>query len=122
MGGDSLSFIIKDSGARHQWPSGMQRDVTDQKVRYDLVYDGPLFHRYAIHLTKGAFKYSARNWMKANSEEEYERFRESAWRHFIQFMHGDTDEDHFAATVFNLNGMVYVRERLDEALPNRKSS
>jgi hypothetical protein len=50
--------------------------------------------------------------MKANSVEEMERFRESAARHFVQWMNGERDEDHAAAVVFNLNGYEYVRERL----------
>lgn len=105
-------FTVRDSGERHHFASGMQRDTAQDKVQYDLILDGPLVERYAKHMTLGAKKYSPRNWMKANSEVELARFRESAIRHFIQYMRGDTDEDHFAAVIFNLNGMEYVKERL----------
>jgi len=104
-------FVVKDSGARQQFSTGMKRDTTEGKARFDLVFDGPLLQRLAEHLTKGAVKYEPRNWMKAATDEEYDRFRQSACRHFIQYMRGDTDEDHFAAVVFNLNGMEYVRDR-----------
>lgn len=103
--------MIKDNGERIQLP-GMVRSTTDDKVDYTLALDGPLFERLAAHLTEGAKHYSKRNWMGAISEVEYLRFRESFLRHTIQYLRGDTDEDHFAAAVFNLNGMEYVRLRL----------
>lgn len=108
--------MIKDSGKRQQLP-GMVRDTADDKIDYSLVLDGPLFERLARHLTEGAKKYSKRNWMGAKSQEEYDRFRESLLRHFVQYLRGDTDEDHFAAVAFNLNGMEYVRIRLAASEP-----
>jgi hypothetical protein len=68
--------------------------------------------RYAIHLTNGAKKYDARNWMLAKGEAEADRFAESAYRHFMQWYHGDTDEDHASATWFNINGFEYVAKHL----------
>lgn len=106
------TFDVKDSGRREQFASGMQRDVTDDKVRYDLVFDGPMIERLAAHLTKGAMKYEARNWMKASGPAEMSRFRESAIRHFVQWMRGDQDEDHAAAVFFNINGYEYVKALL----------
>jgi len=90
----------------------MRRDTEDGKIDYTLALDGPMFARCADHLTKGAAKYGRRNWQNANSVEEYERFKRSAFRHFIQWMDGDTDEDHAAAVIFNVNAAEYVRERL----------
>jgi hypothetical protein len=110
--GEQPAFVVNDSGERLTFKSGMQREPGD-KVLFDLVFSGPMLERWAVHLTKGAAKYAPDNWMKANSEEEYLRFRQSAARHFVQLMRGDTDEDHYAAVFFNLNGMAYVRARLD---------
>lgn len=107
-------FVVKDSGERQKFSSGMQRDVTTGKVRYDLVFDGPMLVRYAAHLTKGAEKYEPRNWMKASGQEEYDRFRESAIRHMFQWLQGDRDEDHAAAVFFNINGAEYVRSKMPE--------
>jgi hypothetical protein len=103
-----VTFDVKDSGKRMEFDSGMVRDVDEGKVRYDLVLDGPMFVRWATHLTKGAVKYEARNWMKATGEAERDRFRQSAVRHFIQWFLGDTDEDHASAVFFNINGAEYV--------------
>lgn len=102
-------FTVKDSGAREEFESGMVRDTTEGKIDYSLVLDGPMFRRLAIHLTKGALKYAKRNWMKARGQEELDRFRESALRHFLQWYDGDTDEDHAAAVIFNINGAEYVK-------------
>jgi hypothetical protein len=48
-----------------------------------------LFERYAGLMTRGAVKYAARNWMKAQGEPELERFKASAARHFFQYIRGD---------------------------------
>jgi hypothetical protein len=101
-------YRIKDSGKRVQYDSGMVRDVSDQKIHWALVADGPMLKRWAEHLTGGAKKYDARNWLKAQGEPELLRFRESAFRHFMQWYNGDDDEDHAAAVFFNINGAEYV--------------
>jgi hypothetical protein len=104
-------FAVKDSGQRHKFESGMVRDVTEGKTDYALVLDGPMFDRWAVHLTKGAGKYSKRNWMLAEGDAELQRFRESAFRHFMQWFRGDTDEDHASAVLFNINGAEFVKAR-----------
>jgi hypothetical protein len=92
-----------------QFESGMMRDPSADKIMYDLAFDGPLIERLAAHLTKGAAKYARQNWMLATGDAEKERFRISAARHFVQWLRGDQDEDHFAAVVFNMNGFEFVR-------------
>jgi hypothetical protein len=104
-------FDIKDSGRRQAFSSGMVRDVADGKIDYTLVFDGPMFERWAERLDKGAKKYDKRNWMLAAGDEERERFRESALRHFLQWFRGETDEDHAAAVFFNINGAEYVKDK-----------
>src|SRR5690606_36766818 len=98
------TFDVTDSGQRSSFESGMVRDTADDKIDYTLALDGPMFKRLAAHLTKGAKKYEKRNWMKAAGQEELERFMESAFRHFLQWYWGDTDEDHAAAVFFHING------------------
>ncbi len=116
-------FEVKDSGARQEFSSGMVRDTTEGKVDYTLALDGPMFERYAEHLTKGAVKYSPRNWMQAEGQEELDRFRQSALRHFLQWYWGNVDEDHASAVFFNINGAEYVNDKMaDEALAARTES
>ena len=109
---ETTKFEVKDSGIRETYASGMVRDTAHDKTLWALVYDGPMLERWAAHLTKGALKYSARNWMKAKGEAELNRARDSAARHFAQWMNGDVDEDHAAAVFFNINVVEYVLARL----------
>lgn len=105
-------FVVKDSGERRQFASGMVRDTDAGKTLWHLVASGPMLQRWAVHLTKGAEKYSENNWMKAEGEAEFNRFRASAFRHFMQWFLGDRDEDHAAAVMFNINGAEYVRDKM----------
>ena len=110
-------FEVKDSGERHEFGGGMVRDTAEGKIDYTLVFDGVMLERWAEHLTKGAVKYDARNWMlgiEAQDPDVKERFRQSATRHFIQWLRGDRDEDHAAAVFFNMNGF----ETFDAGLPS----
>lgn len=119
-------YITKDSGERLNFASGMQRDIEENKPRFDLLmalddsYENCLLTRWAKLLDRGARKYSERNWEQANSIDEFKRFKSSAFRHFMQLIMGETDEDHFAAVLFNLNGMVYLMNKLEiDSLGNK---
>src|ERR1700760_5105005 len=65
----SERFGIVDSGERKQWDSGMVREPDDGKPLYALI-PIPFLRRVAIHMTRGAIKYSRDNWRQANSEDE----------------------------------------------------
>lgn len=119
------TFEIKDSGTREEFKSGMVRDTAQDKVDYTRVLDGPMHDRWAEHLTKGEIKYpdvapGIPNWTLAEGEQELIRFKKSAARHFRQWMRGDTDEDHAAATYFNINGYEYVKQKLSNKLLSAK--
>jgi hypothetical protein len=113
-------FITKDSGARQEFSTGMQRDIQEGKPRFDLIFplntplSETLIYRWAMLLERGSRKYASRNWEKAKTQEEYERFKSSAARHFAQLMAGEDDEDHFAAVCFNLQGMIFVQSKLEK--------
>ena len=112
-------FEVKDSGKRAEFSSGMVRDTADDKIDYsNLIHHfEPMGTRLAIHLTKGRQKYpdpepGVPNWKLAGGEEELARYLESADRHYKQWRNGDTDEDHAAAVLFNINGAEYVKAKL----------
>ena len=111
-------YITKDSGKRQTYKSGMNRDIQEGKPRFDLLlpenqkYSETLLYRWAMLMERGAKKYNARNWEKANSIEELERAKASCYRHFIQAMQGEDDEDHFAGIIFNLNTIIYLMDKL----------
>jgi hypothetical protein len=108
-------FVVKDSGQRKSFDSGMVRDIDAGKIDYERIFQGPMADRWADHVTKGAVKYpdlpdGRPNWMLAAGREELTRFRKSAARHFRQWLRGDCDEDHAAAVFFNICGAEYVKE------------
>lgn len=106
-------FKTKDSGKRKEFKSGMVRDTQEDKPRYDLVYL-PMLTRLAELHNRGAKKYGERNWEKAHTEEELVRFKSSAFRHMVQWLSGEVDEDHAAAVLFNINGAEMVKDKLNE--------
>lgn len=96
-----------------------------------------MFHRWVLLLTRGAQKYAARNWLQASTQEEYDRFLESADRHYdvwytwrryginIEDPYNPTREplaeDHLAAVFFNGNGVEYTAERIAERAKESKA-
>lgn len=113
----SDNFAVHDGGSRITYPSGMCREGADGKLQYWRILEGPMLDRWVRHVTRSAQKYpdvhvGRSNWTLAESEEEYQRFIESAFRHFIAWARGERDEDHAAAVFFNINGAEYIRCRL----------
>ena len=104
-------YTTKDSGKREHFESGMQRDTEEGKTKWHLIASGPMLQRWAELMTRGAEKYDDNNWMKADGQEESDRFKASAYRHFMQWYYGATDEDHAAAIFFNVNGAEYVKDK-----------
>jgi len=114
----SNSYTTKDSGKRAKYDSGMVRDSQENKPDFSLInplnmpYDETLLYQWAMLMTRGAKKYKKRNWEKANSIEELNRFRASAERHFRQAMDDEDDEAHIPAVLFNLNALFYLMWKL----------
>lgn len=114
----SVEYVTKDSGKRESFDSGMVRDTQDDKPRFDLLlplgvpYSDQFLTRVAGLLARGAAKYDERNWEKAEGEAELTRFKASALRHLMQYLAGETDEDHMAAVVFNLMGAHLVEWKM----------
>jgi hypothetical protein len=106
-------FSIKDSGKRQDFASGSVRDTAEGKIKWSRITFGPMMRRWAEHLTKAEAKYpdptpGVPNFTLIETEEERIRYRESALRHFWSWWYGETDEDHAAATFFNINGVEII--------------
>lgn len=116
--GRSSQYITKDSGKREEYNSGMRRDTQEGKARFELLlvpglpFEEQFLTRLGQLLARGAGKYGDRNWEKANSPEELERFVSSGLRHMVQWASGEVDEDHAAAVAFNLMAAEYVKWKL----------
>jgi len=122
-----LKYKTKDSGKRVDYDSGMRRDIQEGKADfylcwpYDVPYEDQLLTRWAYLMERGKAKYGRRNWELAESPEELERFKSSAFRHLMQWLSGDDDEDHAAAVLFNINAAEHVKRKLDEKSGDNKS-
>jgi len=112
---------MKDSGKRSTYDSGMVREPSENKPRFDLIvaegvpYDQQILTRFAMQMSHGAEKYADRNWEVANSKQEIDRMKESAFRHFMQWFCGETDEDHAAALMFNIMAVEMTKAKLPES-------
>lgn len=111
-------FDTKDSGERAEYDSGMVRDTEKGKARFDLLipvgvpYRQQMLTRFAELMQRGAEKYEPRNWEKAEGEAELARYKSSAFRHLIQWITDETDEDHAAAVMFNLLAAETVKAKV----------
>jgi hypothetical protein len=112
-------FVTHDSGARAEFGSGMVRDTNNGKPRFDLImpadlpYEEQMLTRWAALMARGARKYGDRNWERAQGQEELNRFRESAFRHFVEWYQDVRDgEDHAAAVFFNISAAEYALSRM----------
>lgn len=105
----SKGFVTKDSGKRKEWDSGFRRDTDDGKNRYDLI-PVEMLDRLASLYTRGMEKYGDNNWKLADSPDAIERFKQSAWRHFVDWQSDrNIEEDHAMAVVFNVFAYEYLK-------------
>lgn len=108
-------FTTKDSGKRAEFEGGGVRDTQEGKPRFDLLlpvtvpYKHQMLTRFAALMGRGAEKYADRNWEQFSDREAYDRAKASALRHAVQWFTGETDEDHAAATTFNVWAAEYVK-------------
>ena len=59
----------------------------------------------AIHFEEGCKKYGERNWEKGIPVE---RYIDSAVRHYLKYLRGDTDERHDRALVWNIACLIWT--------------
>lgn len=84
----------------------------ESEMRHDLIPQEAL-DRWAALMYRGAEKYDDRNWEKGIP---LDRMYASAMRHMVQWANGATDEDHLAAALFNIGGIIFFENRwLDDA-------
>lgn len=64
-----------------------------------------MFLEVAIHFEEGCKKYGERNWEKGIPAE---RYIDSAVRHYLKHLRGDTDERHDRALVWNICCLIWT--------------
>ena len=107
-------YTTKDSGKRKKWSSGFNRDTDEDKLRFDLI-PVELLERLAGLYTRGAKKYGDSNWQLAKEKDAIDRFKQSAWRHFISWQKGEEDEDHAVAVAFNIFAYEWLTKYKNES-------
>ena len=88
-----------------------KREDKQDKPRYDLI---PLdcLKRLAELYARWAKIYWDRNWEEWYKDEKYiEWMKASAFRHFIQWMNGETDEDHPMAVIWNIFWYEHLKNK-----------
>lgn len=74
----------------------------DKTGKPDFTYLGDMysvFARLMQRLKMGEIKYARLNWRNCEDPQTY---KESAIRHTLQYLNGQTDEDHLSAAIINL--------------------
>jgi hypothetical protein len=103
---------VVDSGKRQSFETGSVRDTNDGKGTFDLLSPIAL-KRLAQHTQNGMQKYGARNWEKG---QNLGRYLDSAVRHIYAYLEGKRDEDHLAAAMWNLQGIIHTEEMIKRGL------
>lgn len=111
---------IKSSGDMTVFASGAVRDKKTGKGRCDLLPACVLL-RLAKLYERGAGKFGSYNWQKGIPCHS---FADSALRHMLKYMDGQTDEDHLIAAIWNLCGLAWTEEKLPELMdiPERQKN
>ena len=119
-GRDRAEWELHQEPDHQTYQSGMKREPQKGRERFDLItpvcipYNKTMLYRWAMLMSKGCEKYGERNWEQAAGNEELSRFKESAFRHFMKWMQGETDEDHAAAVMFNISGAEMVKVKMED--------
>ena len=103
---------IKDSDEMTVFASGAVRDKKTGKGRCDLLPACVLL-RLAKHYERGAERFGPYNWQQGIPCHS---FVDSALRHMLKYMDGQTDEDHLIAAIWNLCGLAWTEEKLPELM------
>src|SRR5579859_7586175 len=102
-----MAFKIKhDLKKTDVYKTGAHRSASTGKGRYDLIPTRAV-RRVAKHYEDGGAIYGFRNWEKGMP---FSRLVDSAKRHIDQFIEGETTEDHLAAAVWNIFGIMHFQE------------
>ena len=100
-------------------------DTGNTEYLYNILCNTPfgtnyanMFLELAIHFEEGAHKYSPNNWKKGIPVNCY---IDSAVRHYLKYLRGDTDEPHDRAFVWNIVCAIWTCIHMPELNPYGKN-
>lgn len=79
--------------------------------RYESLHTAML--EVSIHYKEGCAKYGERNWQKGIPLHCY---IDSAVRHYIKWLRGDTDENHARAFIWNILGAIWTQDHCPDQI------
>ena len=94
---------MKTSGKTRQFPTGSQRDSSENKPRMELLPYDILMERIAPLYASGAAAYGDNDWRKGQPSSAVFG---SLMRHLTKWQKGERDEDHLAAVVWNALALI----------------
>lgn len=103
---------VVDSGNRHEFETGSQRDTDDGKGFPSMLPPYALT-RVSQHFQNGAAKYKRHNWAKG---QPLSRYYDSMFRHMLKLQAGFTDEDHEAAIAWNILCFIETKKMIEEGV------
>lgn len=106
------TFGFNFANDNRMFDTGAFRDSSAGKPRPDLLSPFATLRRSRV-MELGAVKYGPRNWEKGMPLSV---FLASANRHLLQFMLGETDEDHLAHCAFNIDAIMHGQEMIERGL------
>lgn len=104
--GPDFSDLAEEQSIR-KFETGAVRDSNANKPLIHTLL-GYTRQRFGYHMAKNANKYGEGNFMKGIPTEAY---LESMDRHLAAYMEGDRSEDHLAAILFGINGIMLNEKR-----------
>jgi hypothetical protein len=107
----AMKDMVTGIGNPRIFESGAKRDSNKGKIRPDLI-SPYMLKRVGQILANGANKYGPDNWKKGIPNECY---KESLMRHVLSVMEDDLSEDHCAAVIFNIMGIM--ENQKNEGIP-----
>ncbi len=91
------------------------KDEDTPKPRFDLLipgrlpYEQQMLTRWAALMARGITGHGERGWENSQTPEDLARYRQKAFRHFMQWFNSVNDgEDHAAAVLFNITAAEYT--------------
>jgi hypothetical protein len=104
--------VTTSGNGMHVNENGGNRDSAEDKLDYTLL-PIPALNRITQHYVNGMKKYKRDNWKKLSTPEDIERYKQSMFRHLIQYLEGQDNEDHLAAVVWNAMALLYFEQKED---------
>ena len=97
----------------HSFQESGQVDYLYDVLRFHTIFEDPytMFLEVAKHFEDGATKYGPDNWRKGIPVNCY---IDSAVRHYLKYLRGDTDERHDRAFVWNILCCIWTVENMPE--------